>query len=33
MEVNEPAVKYTTLKNMNPLEFIEWESTQPEKNE
>ena len=33
MEVNEPAVKYTILKGMNPLEFIEWESTQPEKNE
>ena len=33
MEVNEPAVKYASLKGMNPLEYIEWESTQPEKNE
>ncbi len=33
MEVNEPAVKYTILKGMNPLEYIEWETTQPNKNE
>lgn len=33
MEVNEPAVKYTTVKGMNPLEYIEWETTQPYKNE
>ena len=33
MEVNEPAVKYEVLKGMKPLEFIEWETTQPYKNE
>jgi Uma2 family endonuclease len=33
MEVNEPAVKYESFPQMNPAEFIEWESAQPYKHE